>query len=374
MKAIVKKALKAKTHAKKEAILMDAGLRCIKHFLWYFRFGDPYAAYVYDTLHSDDLGKLAKHLWLLLLEQLEDLKQKGPFAQNMRKFPRWHNLKHFNAVTTAHFTDGQSFYDILRCVLPFIVQLFPMNDPLIHCIRAYQRFRVMAVANKYGKNFDFFKEHSVNHVVNDIRERGTTNHGSTRPGEGFQQEAREAYEQPTKNHIDEVQEAVARIRMEIDAHDLTILRGEPDENVDETPVDPQSADHWALGAPVSGGVLNSNAYEDAIFVRRFRCPYISYQSLEDWRGARDIIRCNFCFYEEPRYDCLLINRTEPGLHVARTRALLRCKFPSGRSVDIALVPMFQPSRWKPRHSEDSLFLDAEFANRCRKSWEASASM
>ncbi|KAK6997280.1 hypothetical protein R3P38DRAFT_2563738, partial [Favolaschia claudopus] len=81
MKAIVKKALKAKTHAKKEAILMDAGLRCIKHFLWYFRFGDPYAAYVYDTLHSDDLGKLAKHLWLLLLEQLEDLKQKGPFAQ-----------------------------------------------------------------------------------------------------------------------------------------------------------------------------------------------------------------------------------------------------------------------------------------------------
>ncbi|KAK7029135.1 hypothetical protein R3P38DRAFT_2476992, partial [Favolaschia claudopus] len=61
-----------------------------------------------------------------------------------------------------------------------------------------------------------------------------------------------------------------------------------------------------------------------------------------------VIRCNPCFYEEPRYDCLLINRTEPGLHVARTRALLRCKLPSGRSVDIALVPKFQPSRWKPR--------------------------
>ncbi|KAK7015802.1 hypothetical protein R3P38DRAFT_3321610 [Favolaschia claudopus] len=330
----------------------------------------------------------------------------------MRNFPRWPNLKHFNAVTTIHFTDGQSFYDILKCVLPSIAQLFPTNEPLIHCIRAYQRFRIMvgmtcmperrlqrldelikdyerrcsSVANKYGKNFDFFKQHSVNHVVNDLRERGTTNHGSTRPGEGFQQEAREAYEQtngkdvaPQMNHIDELQEAVARFGMEIDAHDLA-WRGEPDEEVDETPVDPRSADHWTFGAPVAGGLVNSKAlddsehgsraykdfdfrlrsflaetfseeriaYEDAIMVRRFKCAYIEYQSLEAWRGARDVIRCNSCFHNEPRYDSLLVNQTEPGLHIARARALLRCRLPSGRNVDIALVRMFGQSRWKPK--------------------------
>ncbi len=32
----------------------------------------------------------------------------------MAAFPRWNGLKHFNAVTTIKFTDGQSFYDILK--------------------------------------------------------------------------------------------------------------------------------------------------------------------------------------------------------------------------------------------------------------------
>jgi hypothetical protein len=32
----------------------------------------------------------------------------------MAIFPRWSGLKHFNAVTTTHFTDGQAFYDILK--------------------------------------------------------------------------------------------------------------------------------------------------------------------------------------------------------------------------------------------------------------------
>ncbi|KAK6981735.1 hypothetical protein R3P38DRAFT_2578136, partial [Favolaschia claudopus] len=83
-------------------------------------------------------------------------------------------------------------------------------------------------------------------------------------------------------------------------------------------------------------------------VRRFKCAYIEYQSLEDWRGARDIIRCNSCFHNEPRYDSLLVNQTEPGLHIARARALLRCRLPSGRNLDIALVRMFGQSRWKPK--------------------------
>ena len=32
----------------------------------------------------------------------------------MAKFPRWSRLKHFNSVTTTRFTDGNSFYDILK--------------------------------------------------------------------------------------------------------------------------------------------------------------------------------------------------------------------------------------------------------------------
>ncbi|KAJ7455773.1 hypothetical protein FB451DRAFT_1515464 [Mycena latifolia] len=387
----------------KENILKGHGLHGIEHFLWDFRFSDPYAAYSYDTLHSDDLGKWGDHLWPLLLAQLEELNQKGPFAENMRRFPRWPNLKHHNQVTTVHYTDGQSFYDILKCVLPCIVQLFPPNEPLVHCIRAYERYRIMVgmhcmperrlqrldvfiqdyeywcskVAAVYGKSFDFFKQHAVNHVVADIRDKGTTNHGSTRPGEGFQQEAHEAYIRTNgKNaahqmaRIDETQEAIARIRMTIDNFDEA-QREESDET-DETPVDPQSTAHWAFGAPVPGRLINSRALEEAnngslafrnfdfglrqfmsdTFpeerLRRFKCVHISYQSLEDWRGARDIMRCNPSFHDNPRHDCLLVNLTEPGLHFARVYCLLRCTMPSGRRIDVALVRMFEASRWKPR--------------------------
>jgi len=51
------------------------------------------------------------------------------------------------------------------------------------------------VSKEYGKNFDFFKQHYVSHVASDIRRKGTTDNMSTRPGEGFNQEAAEAYAQ-----------------------------------------------------------------------------------------------------------------------------------------------------------------------------------
>ncbi|KAJ7318563.1 hypothetical protein DFH08DRAFT_714586, partial [Mycena albidolilacea] len=365
----------------------------------------PYAAYSYDTLHSDDLGKWGHHLWPLLLEELEKLKQKGPFAENMRRFSRWANLKHFNQVTITHFTDGQSFYDILKCVLPCIVQLFPLNNSLVHCIRAYERCRIMVgmhcmperqlqrlemfiqdykywcsrVTEDYGKDFDFFKQHALSHAVCDIREKGTTNHGSTRPGEGFQQEARQAYSHTNGKGIehqmsryDETQEAIARIRMTINNYKQSLCDSQ---DPDETPVDPEEGAYWAFGAPVPGRLINSLVshlptfrnfdfflrqfisdtfpeefirYEDTITIRQFKCVYISYQSLEDWRGARDILRCNRSFHGDERYDAVLVNMTDPGLHFARLRSLLRCEIPSGRRIDVALVHMFKTSRWKPK--------------------------
>ncbi|KAJ7662424.1 hypothetical protein B0H14DRAFT_2658885 [Mycena olivaceomarginata] len=97
MKAVVLKARRVTTKTAKEELLKNHGLHGIKvqlddfrfsglktqqHFLWGFRFSDPYAAYSYDTLHSDDLGKLGDHLWDFLLEVLEELEGKGSFAKN----------------------------------------------------------------------------------------------------------------------------------------------------------------------------------------------------------------------------------------------------------------------------------------------------
>ncbi|KAF8214604.1 hypothetical protein K438DRAFT_1562992 [Mycena galopus ATCC 62051] len=415
MKAIVLKARRISTKTGKEELLKNHGLHGIKHFLWGFRFSDPYAAYSYDTLHSDDLGKWGHYLWVLLLEVLEELQGKGSLAENMRKFARWPGLKHFNEVTIVHFTDGQSFYDILKSVLPCIVQLLPRNSELVHCVRAYQQVRIMTgmhcmpssrlerlgvfiqeyekwcsrVSQKYGKDFDFFKQHATSHIIEDIRSKGTTNHGSTRPGEGFQQEAAEAYSQTNfKNvasqmdRIDETQEAIARIRMAIEKYDEQREEDEQEEEteLDDTPKLSQvNSASWRFGAP--GRLFNSGtleeyldsvghpvhgfdlllrdfiteqfpddrvSYEQRIQIRPFKCVHLMYQSLEDWHGLRDIIRCNPLFHGQIRFDSLLFNSDSPGMAFARVYALLRCTLESKRQFDVALVREYRRSNWKPR--------------------------
>ncbi|KAJ7686401.1 hypothetical protein B0H17DRAFT_985201 [Mycena rosella] len=326
----------------------------------------------------------------------------------MREFSRWPGLKHCNQVTTIHFTDGQTFYDILKSVLPCIVQILPSNNPLVHCIRAYQRYRLMAgmycmparrlaqlnefikdyehwctrVSKEYGKNFDFFKQHAASHLVQDIRSKGTTNHGSTRPGEGFQQEAAEAYNQTNfknvasqMNRINETQEAIARIRMAIDQHDQQCEEGD----VDSTPKFSRvTSASWRFGA--AGRIVNSNAfgvlkpagctvqnfnlmlrdfiaehfpddrvsYEQRIQIQPFKCAHLTYQSFEDWRGLEDIVRCNPSFHGSERYDSVLFNSDSPGMSFARISALLRCTLESKRQFDVALVHEFRQNKWKPR--------------------------
>ncbi|KAJ7033038.1 hypothetical protein C8F04DRAFT_1396277 [Mycena alexandri] len=391
MKAVVRKALRATKKSKKEEILKSNGLHGIPHFLWDYRFSDPYAAYSYGTLHSDDLGKWGHHLWPLLLEVLEERGCKGAFAENMREFSWWPGLKHFKEVTTIHFADGQASYDILKCVLPCIVQLMPLNDPLVHCIRSYQRYRLMSgmhcmpmrrldrlkelikdyehwcsrMSEKYGKDFGFFKQHATSHIIADICTKGTSNHGSTRPGEGFQQEAAQAYNRtnfenvtPQMDRIDENQEALARIRMAVDRYDD---RRKEDEQEDDMELDETaSPGRRAMGMREKEPDLmlrdfiaehypaDQVTYEECIQIRPYKYAHITYQSLEDWRGVRDIVRCNPSFHGHTRHDSVLVNSDAPGMSFARLYALLRCKLENGRQIDLALVREFKPNKWKPK--------------------------
>lgn len=78
----------------------------------------------------------------------------------MAQVPRWRGLKHQNHVTTVEYADGQTFFDILKvsnplfsflnstdifgqCILPCIAQTIKKGSPLVECIRAYSRYRMM---------------------------------------------------------------------------------------------------------------------------------------------------------------------------------------------------------------------------------------
>ncbi len=115
-------------------------------------------------------------------------------------------------------------------------------------------------------------------MIQDIREKGTTDNFSTRTGEGFQQESAQAYDQTNRKNaehqvsafylgyyilnefithtmkmsvIDEKQESIACIRMAIDNNDLA-RRLNADAPDDEEPFDiDQDIDSqlWQLGSP-----------------------------------------------------------------------------------------------------------------------------
>ncbi|PPQ86075.1 hypothetical protein CVT25_003329, partial [Psilocybe cyanescens] len=333
MRSVVERASHATSKTAKNQILQDYGLHDVKHFLWDFRFSDPYAACSYDTLHSDDVGKWGKHIWDLVLEIFKKKKSLGKLTSNMSKFPYWNNLKHFNHVATVSFTDGQSFYDILKCILPCIVQLLPRNSPLVHAIRAYQCYRIMIglrcmtdrrfkhleeligkyekfcskVTKEYGKSFRFPKQHWISHVASDIWQKGTTDNMSTRPGEGFQQEAAEAYKQTNKkkaekqmSRIDENQEAIALIRMAIDNDNRArSLQSDAEDSMTKPPEEPESyipEERWIFGSH-SGTRLDSRELEKTF--APINRNFISFD-----QRLRSFITNNFPG-EAPRYEDLI---------------------------------------------------------------------
>lgn len=81
--------------------------------------------------------------------------------------------------------------------------------------------------------------------------------------------------------------------------------------------------------------------------------------MEDWTEARDILRCNPDFHERKRYDCVIVNDDGPGTTVARLRLLLRCRLPSGKVVDMALVHAFNRNKWRPFTMWDNCQIYAE---------------
>ncbi|KAJ7300529.1 hypothetical protein DFH08DRAFT_919254 [Mycena albidolilacea] len=365
MRAVVRRAQNTSSATQKEKILMNHGLHDVVHFMWNFRFSDPYQAVSYDLLHFDESGKWGHHLWPLILDLLEELR-------------------------------------LLR-------QLIPPKSPLIHCCRTLLQFRMMGglkgmtdsrievinnfistyeywctkVSEVYGKNFRFPKQHFVVHAVQDILSKGVLRNATTRTGEGFHQEIAQHYTKTNCREAegqiageDEDQEVVARARLIIDDFFRHLQGEDSGRRIPKSKIPPASRDnHWIFGSALRRGDSRSyedlyaagdpvyksfdprlrdflhNAFpseyltqEDTIEIEIFRCVYITFQCKDDWTECEDILRCNNNWYNSgPR-------RPWPRL---RTSAFARSlQLPSGRIVDLAIVQTMRKSGWHPRTAWD----------------------
>ncbi|KAJ7842571.1 hypothetical protein B0H14DRAFT_2586293 [Mycena olivaceomarginata] len=402
MRAIVRLAQNAPNATQKEKILMEHGLHDVVHFMWNFRFSDPYQAVSYDLLHFDESGKWGHHLWPLILDLLGELRLLTEMTDIMNKFPRWRNLKYIDDLATKDFTDGQTHFDILK--------LLPYKCSLIHCTRTLLQFRMMGglrgmidsrieVLQKLIGTYEYWCEHFIVHAVQDIRSKGVLRNATTRTGEGFHQEIAQHYNKTNFREAegqianeDEDQEAIARTRLIVDDFFRHLSGEDVDDNeatnqqnetaqfnqqsgrrIPKSKLPPASSDNqWIFGSVLRSGDSRSYqdlhaggdpAYhsfdprlrdflhgqfpteyltaEDRIEVETFRCVYITFQSKDDWMECEDILRCNNNWYKKRPSD-------KPGLACARLRSLIRCKLPSGRITDIAIVQTMKRSSWRPR--------------------------
>ncbi|KAJ7197772.1 hypothetical protein GGX14DRAFT_374701 [Mycena pura] len=411
-----------------EELLQKYGLHAIENALWEIQNSSPYEAASYDLLHSDDLGKFGKRIWIWVREVLDGLGTTGLLTKNMANVPRWPGLKHFLNVTTKQMNDGQEFLDIEKSLLPCIVQLLAKDSAWIHLIRAHMRFRMIMglhcitddqiarkekyaaeyekwctkISDKYPQyQWDFPKQHDIYHSSDDIRMKGAPTVYCTRVNEGSHSENRDSAQHVNHRNndkqvsaIDAAKEAMARIRMTVDAYDneqqqeakeLAEHVGISLESMRTTAEDlPTSDDHWRLGA--AGKLEDSRLAlrhaswldddtrwgfdkklraflrdefpdedfrsdgEEQIQMRRCNCIYVHYTSAEDYTDKFDILRCNPSFQSnnEQRLDCVNVNLTPDALDFARLLYLFRCRLPSKCEVDVALVRVFKQARWKPK--------------------------
>ncbi|KAJ7248325.1 hypothetical protein C8J57DRAFT_1475494 [Mycena rebaudengoi] len=362
MKEVLETALRKSTKTAKEEVLKGSGLHDVefKQILWGFEHSDPYKAASYDTLHWTDLGKFGKHLWIVVKNELARLGSSNEFNECLEEFPRWRGLRHIPAATLIDYAEGNVFLHMLKDI---------------------------------EKDFNFLKQHYTSHAADDIRQKGTTNHMTTRIGEAFQQvvyqhytrtNGRDAEQQMVK--IDENEEAMAELDMLVADHDTkqkelqrqVTVDAEDDTNMTAPLV---TGAHWRLTAPhknvgsrrfeaemqkiVGGDVFRGFdvalrvflatahpdlqlAYENPIQVQSFGAIRIEFQSKVDWCLQEDILHCAESFHGRPRHDCVLYNLDVDPLSLARLIAILRVSTGDGRSFDLAYVRRFKNSKWKPR--------------------------
>ncbi|KIJ47870.1 hypothetical protein M422DRAFT_248461 [Sphaerobolus stellatus SS14] len=177
-------------------------------------------------------------------------------------------------VTAVDFADDNNYRDILKCILPCIVDILPRDSVVVQAIRLCGIIRTIASLNpvsdeqieylekclpKYeaiclclsldlDKNYNYPKHHTLLHLTEDLRAKGSTIRKSR------------------SLKIDENQEAIAQIRTAVDIHDKLMEESVQEQNItdgDECPTPITSKDHWSLDSPLSSILANKYELEHA---------------------------------------------------------------------------------------------------------------
>ncbi|KAJ7587834.1 hypothetical protein C8J56DRAFT_786443 [Mycena floridula] len=359
---------------------------------------DPHAASSFDELHTDDSGLWGKHLFSQFKLHIDALGQSAAteIDNRVNSFPRWRNLNHFSAITTLSFNDGNKHFDISKIFL-YVAQSVITREKdeagyqLLKALRAYmnetmytrlslqttdtiqygrqeilnfgkliEEYDTMTANTDFQKSWNFPKFHLRQHAFDDIMQKGTIRHLSTRTSEKLHGPLRKIYHEQTNfkdvgAQILKIEHRLAvalSIREDLGAIDdaaskrLQLLLEEfDDENVSPHPEDKEDIfERVTIGSKdkrISFAELEELRSSDAAFSRLhirlgefftkvfqalsiplpqnravqiskhdtiipFKFMSVAFQSTVNWKLADNYLRCHPNFHGRARYDFVLV--------------------------------------------------------------------
>ncbi|EDR00662.1 uncharacterized protein LACBIDRAFT_313195 [Laccaria bicolor S238N-H82] len=299
-KATVDQANECRRKDDAEEILKKKGLRGVQNSFWDIENSDPHHALSFDRMHNNSHGLGGRHILKVIREDyLQSHRSLASQADSqMNALPRWRNLIHFSQFTSVNFTDATKFEDIMK-MLPFVAHNIltesasPEGFRLLKCARAYlnvdmyaalevqtsetiaagrrevayfskvlkeyEESRAPPKGGKSLKNWSFPKRHALEHIFDDIEEKGATKNTSTKPNEKMHGPLREIYLRQT-NFKDVVPQILTFdhwrlislcIRERIDVYDAshaTSKTSQEEESEEEVHINPYKNGKLKIGA------------------------------------------------------------------------------------------------------------------------------
>ncbi|PBK81833.1 hypothetical protein ARMGADRAFT_1048756 [Armillaria gallica] len=312
------------TKGAQNKFLSGFGLRNIENAFWNIEDCDPFHALSFDPLHAHDNGLFGDHLrcWKFI----------GQADDQIKLFPHWRNLYHFESGFMAvHFADSGKYEDLSK----EYEQLTWSIDP-------------------GAKSWNFPKVHSHQHMVDDILQKGVTLNYNTKPNEKMHGPLKDAYQ--LRTNFKDVAE------QQIDLHDEQLKNQEMSGNNNDELEDQDTSvseysgkvtlhGHRGKGGgfakyddivpKVNGKKVSFKLFKPDEEIQLHGLLKVNYENMVDWTTSTDYLRCSQNFYNHSRYDFLLVDSTERPFF-AQLIMIFTCVI-AGKSFPLALVhPFNQP--------------------------------
>ncbi|KAK0207308.1 hypothetical protein IW262DRAFT_1302901 [Armillaria fumosa] len=252
-------------------VLLPCKLTKYYNAFWNVEDCDPFRALSFDSLHAHDNGLFGDHLRSEVVSRIEALGSEsvGWADDQIKRFPRWRNLYHFESGFMAvHFADGTKYEDLSKNILTEIKDVHGYH--LLKCVRSYMELCMYAGFNLHtehsmqaiqdelvkfselireyeqltksvkpgAKSWNFPKIHSHKHMVDDILAKGVTLNYNMKPNEKMHGPLKDAYQMRTNfkdvaEQVDLWCNSASFIWQQIDLHDEQMSQNDGNEELED---------------------------------------------------------------------------------------------------------------------------------------------